>query len=834
MSASSDRNLLLGILALQMDFVTREQLVAAMHAWVLAKSKPLDQVLFDQGALKNDTRALLTALVAKHLELHAGDAQQSLAAVSSVGSLREELKSLADPDVEASLSIAGKARDPDATMSWSVGAATSAGQRFRILRPHARGGLGQVSVALDNELSREVALKEILTDHADDPVSRSRFMLEAEITGGLEHPGIVPVYGLGQYADGRPFYAMRFIRGDSLKEAIDRIHKDGKPDFHGVAFRQLLGRFIDVCNAVAYAHSRGVLHRDLKPGNIMLGKYGETLVVDWGLAKAQGRTMGSSDDDEKSLKPRIASGSSATLVGSALGTPGFISPEQASGRLDELGSETDVYSLGASLYTALTGKPPFNSSEERDLAATLRNVQAGIFPIPRHLNSSIPAALQAICLKAMALAPKDRYSTCSGLADDLERYLADEPVAAYAEPALSKVRRWSRKHPRSVASLAASVLVGLISAIVLAGVVNAARNTALAQVRQLAIAKSEAEEKRKEADTARREAEMARKRAEVLSNYITNILQSPDPLRDGRSITVAELLDRAQDDLNDRQFDPLTASMILASIGESYRGLGLYENSVGPLSKALELRKQVPNADASDVLTAQNNLAMAFQQAGQAPKAIPLLQQNLKRRMETLGGRHPETLSAMNNLALVYQDVGRLTDALPMFEQTYERRREVLGGRHHDTLTALHNLACACQNAGELRRAETLFNKCLSELQNTPQDQELGLWVREALAMNYLLRGAAREAVNLYEDCLKIRRAEYGDDHPLTLATMGNLGASLLRDQRPREALALMEECLKRTEAKKGANHPDTQLLRDNVAVISNKLEGTPAERDDR
>src|SRR5262249_42675719 len=156
--------------------------------------------------------------------------------------------------------------DADRTASYAVGMATSDGQRFRVLRPHARGGLGAVFVALDEELHREVALKQILHQHADDPTSRQRFLLEAEITGGLEHPGIVPVYGLGTYRDGRPYYAMRFIKGDSLKEAIEHFHADEslKSDSgrRSLALRKLLRRFIDVCNAIDYAHSRGVLHRD--------------------------------------------------------------------------------------------------------------------------------------------------------------------------------------------------------------------------------------------------------------------------------------------------------------------------------------------------------------------------------------------------------------------------------------------------------------------------------------------------------------------------------------------------------------------------------------------
>ncbi len=183
--------------------------------------------------------------------------------------------------------------------------------RFRLLRLHDRGGLGEVFVALDRELNREVALKQMQERHADDPQLRARFVVEAEVTGGLEHPGIVPVYGMGTYPDGRPFYAMRFIRGDNLKSAVERFHTDPELDAATTGKRtlerqRLLGRFLDICNAVSYAHSRGVLHRDLKPGNIMLGKYGETLLVDWGLAKSVRTAEPALDLSERTFAPAPA------------------------------------------------------------------------------------------------------------------------------------------------------------------------------------------------------------------------------------------------------------------------------------------------------------------------------------------------------------------------------------------------------------------------------------------------------------------------------------------------------------------------------------------------
>ncbi len=213
------------------------------------------------------------------------------------------------------------------------------GSRFRLLRLHAEGGRGSVFVAHDEELRREVAIKTIKQPYIHDPVSRERFLLEAEITGLLEHPGIVPVYSMGRDHEHRPYYAMRLIKGETLKEAIRRFHQadatPGRVDrWHSLELRQLLGRFVAVCNTVAYAHSRGVIHRDLKPDNVLLGPYGETLVADWGLAKVVGRTdprgpigpTHADDTSEPTIRPEAA-GMDPTR--GALGTPQYMSPEQA-------------------------------------------------------------------------------------------------------------------------------------------------------------------------------------------------------------------------------------------------------------------------------------------------------------------------------------------------------------------------------------------------------------------------------------------------------------------------------------------------------------------------
>jgi len=592
-SSASDRNLLFGILALRMDFITQDGLIDGMQAWTLAKTQSLGEVLVDRKLMSQSQRELLEPLVDAHIAQHRGDAQQSLQGLSSAGITPQALQSIADLDVQASLVHIPSAADREAgTLSQAASAADpdadsrtltmpprpdQSEMRFQIVRPHAEGGLGRVSIAVDREFNREVAFKEIKSRHQSSQDAQQRFLLEAQVTGGLEHPGIVPVYGLGHFQDGRPFYAMRFIRGDSLKEAINTFHQQRTEGAsterrqayaHDVQFRELISRFIDVCFAMEYAHSRGVLHRDLKPGNIMLGKYGETLVVDWGLART---TTGTEDpakstgnlDQEAPLVPGSGGSAAATQMGHALGTPQFMSPEQAAGRLDELGPRTDVYSLGATLYQMLTGAEPISASttgSESDCLSVpeiLKRVQKGQFPRPLSVNPDVPAGLEAICLKAMSRNPQDRYPSARALVTDLEAWMADEPVTAWAEPVSVRARRWVRGHQVTV-GIAATALVILAT---VSPIMTVQQSRIAATERQNAATEKENASKqsqlRTEAEHARqaetKQRELAvNKAAEAVKNlkvaernaYVSDMLLAQRDWEDANIGRLRDLLDR--------------------------------------------------------------------------------------------------------------------------------------------------------------------------------------------------------------------------------------------------------------------------------------------------
>jgi eukaryotic-like serine/threonine-protein kinase len=766
MTVDADRRLLFGLLALQNGLIDQAQLVAAFHAWTREKSRPLADHLVALGHVDADGRAAVAAMADLHLKRHGGNVEKTLSVLHAGPSTRKGLAGLDDPDIDGTLGHvkSGSTEDgggADQTASYAVGSATSVGQRFRVLRPHAKGGLGAVFVALDAELHREVALKQILDGHADDPVSRQRFVLEAEITGGLEHPGIVPVYGLGAYADGRPYYAMRFIRGDSLKEAVARFHADSElkddPGARTLALRKLLRRFTDVCNAIDYAHSRGVLHRDIKPGNVIVGRHGETLVVDWGLAKALGKREAGDIGDERTLAPTSGE-SNETLPGAALGTPAYMSPEQAAGDLDLLGPRSDVYSLGATLYCLLTGKPPF---EGEDLGAIMQGVRTGRFPPPRAVDPSIDRALEAVCLKAMAARPVDRYASCRALADDIERWGADEPVSAWREPAARRARRWMRRNRTAVTTAAAAVLVALVGTAAVAAVQTRA-NGALTRLNHQLFVANDRVTRSNAALVAERERVQARfdLAMEAIQTFHTGV--SEDVLMKRREFgELRTRLLRGAIEFYRKMQGLLTTQADRASreaLARSYASVGDLTNLIGSKADALaahsqalsvreELARDPAAGDGARAAAASSLLKVAvlLRETGRPDEAMAACR-NVVSTLEPLAAADPKAVdyrvtlaNCYNSIAMAHHTAGRLPETIAEMRKAHATFEDVVridpaSPSHRSSLANnLNNLGVLEQQVGRFSEAEVLYRRALA--------------IREALAAASPDNPAHRNAV---------------------------------------------------------------------------------------
>jgi serine/threonine-protein kinase len=802
-AADARVTLLCGLLGYQTGLIGQSALVDALTAWVKDKTRSVSYLLADLGALDSDRRALLEGLVGEHLRLHDGDVEKSLAALPAGASTRRRLANLGDTELTTSLariSSGPESTEPtdghvDGTGLLSIGSASCDGLRFRVLRPHARGGLGAVFVALDTELHREVALKQMLDHRALDAVSRSRFLVEAEITGGLEHPGIVPVYGLGTYADGRPYYAMRFIRGESLKDAIGHFHADlalGRDTGRrSLALRMLLRRFTDVCNAIEYAHTRGVLHRDIKPGNVIVGKHGETLVVDWGLAKPLGQAGGESpDSEERLLIPSQASGTAQTLPGSVLGTPAYMSPEQARGEPDRLDRRSDVYSLGVTLYFLLTNRAPFESG---DVSGVLHAVQEGAFRSPRHLDPDLDRSLEAVCLKAMALYPQDRYDSARALADDIDRWLADEPVTARREPVSARVRRWARRNRTLVAGVAVLLVAATVA--LTAGAILLSRANARTELRRL---------------EAERNFELAR---DAVDRYYTRVsedrlLNEPQMERLRR-----DLLETARDFyqkfVDEHRDDPRAR----ADLGNAYLRLSQIASALGAFPDAIGHGK---HAEASFATLAaehpevaeyrrllsvsdnnMGNLYHATGRVGEAEAAYSRAQTSFA----WLANERPEIVEHRRGLASSYNDLGNFYSATGRSgeaESSFRRAIEIdekLAEEHPELTRSRRALAVTHSNLGVLYK-------------NTGRATEAEVSYRRSIEIGERLSAEHPEVI------------EYGFD---LAASHNNLGELYIATGRAAKAEAALARAIEIQE-KLVAEHPGVTQYRHELAVSHSNL----------
>jgi tetratricopeptide (TPR) repeat protein len=762
---NTDRNLLFGVLALQADLLDPARFAEACTAWSARKDTPLADLLVERGWLTPEERGHMEFLLGRKLKKHGGDARAGLAEVTT-DPVRRSLAGVADPDVRQSLAglaappqglvlVATTARDPDSR------------DRYTLSRLHATGGIGRVWLARDASLGRDVALKELLPERAGNPAVWVRFIKEAQVTGQLEHPGIVPIYEVGRRPeDQAPFYTMRFVRGRTLAGAVAAYHERRDRGKVGpLELRELLTAFVGVCNAVAYAHSRGVLHRDLKPQNVVLGDYGEVIVLDWGLAKV----MDSPDDEAPPLQVAGEGETGATVQGQVLGTPAYMAPEQAEGRLDQLGPASDVYGLGAILYEVLTGRPPFGGD---DTLTVLQRVIHEPPARPRSLGKGPPPALEAVCLKALAKQPAARYATAKELAAEVQRWLADEPVTAYRDPLLTRARRWAARNRTLVSAAAVLLVTGVLGLSVGAVLLNRAN---AATERQ------------------RAEAVRARERAEAVNHFLVeDLLQQAGPNKNpvGDKLTVRELLDKAAVAVGTSaalKASPGVEGGVRSAIGNTYYGLGLYQRAREELERAVACQVRAPDVPAGEQIFTKNRLCWVIYKQGNFDETMA--REVLAEARTQLGPDHEETVYAADNLATIAMGNGKRPEAFALYRENLATQRRVLGPEHPQTIRAALSLADGLMS---------------NQQGDIPRNRD------EALAVMLSVRDAARHT--------------FKPEHPDALYFENTLGFLYARQGKSAEARRVLAPLREHFLKVLGADHVDVALYYENLALAEEGL----------
>jgi serine/threonine-protein kinase len=481
-SINIDRSLLFVVIALQDDLIDRDQFADVCTGWAVQLERPIAELLIERHWITERDRSDVERKLERKLKKHGGDEGAALGAVAEIRE-RDVLGSIGSPEIRKSINALAPAKGHVLVETLVRPPSERDTLRYTLTRVLGEGAFGTVWIAHDTDLNRDVALKEIKSTATLSPESLHHFLKEAQITGQLEHPNIVPVYELARRKeDDQPFYTMRFLTGQRLRDAITEFHRRraDKPADRLELLRQLLEPFVKVCEAVGYAHARGVIHRDLKPEHVVLGKHGVVGLLDWGLAKIVGQA-----DDTITARQEpgvvVSPGAETQPTQGQAGTPAYMAPEQAIPRNDLIGTRTDVYGLGAILFEILTGQPPvFGATVD----AILHKIKAGNLSKARAIEPTVAPALEAVCAKALAYDRRDRYRSPEDLAEDVRRWLLDEPVSVYRDALPVRLMRWGRHHRTLATTMAALLITAVIGLSIGVVLINQERGRTEAQSRR--------------------------------------------------------------------------------------------------------------------------------------------------------------------------------------------------------------------------------------------------------------------------------------------------------------------------------------------------------------
>jgi tetratricopeptide (TPR) repeat protein len=683
----------------------------------------------------------------------------------------EEIETAAGADATApTLAEAANASSDGATLP------VVSPEAYRVQGEVGRGGMGRVVSATDRRLGRPVAIKEL---HRDVAGGATRFVREALVTARLQHPSIVPVYEAGRWPDGVPFYAMKMVSGQSLSLLIRARHTLS-------ARLALLPHVIAVAEAIAYAHSQRIIHRDLKPANVLVGPFGETVVVDWGLAKDLSRPSDEPATPASKDPPAVAGASAdSTVVGTVLGTPHFMPPEQARG--EAVDERADVYALGAILYYLLRGEPPHSGKTANEALAAV------VSGAPEPIETYVPDAPQELCAivrKAMSQVREERYPTAAELAADLRRFETGQLVTVHAYSTRELLARWVRRN-RTAVIVAAALGLGLATSLVV-GVAGVRREARLAEA---------------ERDKARLETQ----KAEAINAFVQDMLGSADPLEGSKDVTVAEVLDRAgRRAALELQKQPEIQAAVQLTIAHSEIGLGRLDKAEALAREALATRRRVLGPRTRDVAKALVEVGGALDQKGEFKQAGTSFQEALG-ILEELGlGATLDAANVRNDLASTYQYLGRNADAERLDREVLAQKRTLLESDDPALAESLNNLGVVVGQRGEWAEAEKLHREALAIMRKAhgPEHVEVAAAMR-TLAAVLEAEKKFSEAEPLYKESLAQCTKLLGPTHPDTAWTLYNYAFMLRLEGKPEEAAARARQVL----ALRGKTLPDTHPM---------------------